>query len=142
MIKKLQLIFSVTGFIALFFTSCQSADKDDKKTSPKPPQPLSKVDGYIVSPKLLSQDIELPGSLIPYEETELHPEVSGRVTAIYFKEGANIAQGGLLVKLYDGDLQAQLQKLPILSYHQVTSKMTQILASKRCITMIFLQTFS
>ena len=113
MIKKLQLIFSVTGFIALFFTSCQSVDKDDKKTTPKPPQPLSKVDGYIVSPKLLSQDIELPGSLIPYEETELHPEVSGRVTAIYFKEGANIAQGGLLVKLYDGDLQAQLQKLQV-----------------------------
>ncbi|MEO6253002.1 MAG: efflux RND transporter periplasmic adaptor subunit, partial [Ferruginibacter sp.] len=47
------------------------------------------------------------------EETELHPEVSGRVTGIYFKEGSQVGQGSLLVKLYDGDLQAQLSKLRV-----------------------------
>ena len=44
---------------------------------------------------------------------QLHPEVSGRVTGIYFNEGSNVGQGSLLVKLYDGDLQAQLSKLRV-----------------------------
>jgi membrane fusion protein (multidrug efflux system) len=113
LIKKLKLLITITGLIPLFFTACQSADKDDKKPAAKPAQPPSKVDGYIVSPKLLSQDIEVPGSLMPYEETEVHPEVAGRVISMNFKEGSTIAQGSQLVKLYDGDLQAQLQKLQV-----------------------------
>lgn len=114
MIKELRQIISITGLAALLLTACQSSDKDDKKTTAvKPVQQPSKADGYIVTPKLLSQDVEVPGSLAPYEETELHPEVSGRVTGIYFQEGSNISQGSLVVKLYDGDLQAQLQKLQV-----------------------------
>ena len=113
MIKELKLIIAITGSMALMLTACQSADKEDKKPAAKSAQPPSKADGYIVTPKLLSQDIEVPGSLAPYEETELHPEVSGRVTGIYFQEGSNTGQGSMLVKLYDGDLQAQLQKLQV-----------------------------
>ena len=79
----------------------------------KPSPPTSKADGYVVTPKLLTQGIEVPGSVLPFEVTDIHPEVSGRVTGIYFKEGSNIGQGGLIVKLYDGDLQAQLQKLEV-----------------------------
>lgn len=100
------------GFGIIFFTSCQSSDKTEKKASPeKPVQLPSKADGFIVSPRLLTQEIEVPGSLLPFEETALHPEISGRVTGIFFKEGGSIGQGSLLVKLYDGDLQAQQQKL-------------------------------
>lgn len=93
MIKELKLIIAITGSMALMLTACQSADKEDKKPAAKSAQPPSKADGYIVTPKLLSQDIEVPGSLAPYEETELHPEVSGRVTGIYFQEGSNTGQG-------------------------------------------------
>ncbi len=82
--------------------------------APKPAAPqVAKAEGYIVTPQLLSQNIEVPGSLAAYEEVELHPELSGRVTAIYFKEGSTVGQGSLLLKIYDGDLQAQLQKLQI-----------------------------
>ena len=95
-------------------TSCSSNKNDDPKApAAKTPLPPSKVDGYVVSPQVLSQNIEMPGSLLPFEETELHPEISGRVTAINFKEGATTAQGSVLLKLYDGDLQAQLQKLKV-----------------------------
>ena len=55
----------------------------------------------------------MPGSLMPAEETELHPEISGRVTGIYFNEGRYVGQGAMLVKLFDGDLQAQLSKLRV-----------------------------
>jgi membrane fusion protein, multidrug efflux system len=100
---------------ALFtFAACKSSDKDDKKAAAgKDKKPASKVDAFIVTPTTLSQDIEMPGSLMPAEETELHAEVSGRVTGIYFNEGSSVGAGAMLVKLYDGDLQAQLSKLRI-----------------------------
>lgn len=100
--------------ITVFLFACQSSGNEDKKpTGGNTAKPPSKVDVYIVSPKTLTQDIEMPGSLAPFEETELHPEVSGRVTGIFFKEGNNVAQGSPILKLYDGDLQAQLKKLQV-----------------------------
>jgi membrane fusion protein (multidrug efflux system) len=110
-VEKLKWTAVLTAVIML--SSCQSSSKEEKKPAAKPAAPPAKVDGYIVTPKLLSQDIEVPGSLAAYQEVELHPEVAGRVTGVYFKEGMNVAQGKLLLKLYDGDLIAQLQKLQV-----------------------------
>ncbi len=113
MSKYLNTVFIIIS-ISLFITACKSSGKDEKKPGgagdKKPP---AKVEAFVVTPRVLSQDIEMPGSLMPAEETELHPEVSGRVTGIYFNEGSNVGQGAMLVKLYDGDLQAQLSKLRV-----------------------------
>jgi membrane fusion protein (multidrug efflux system) len=110
----MKLLIPLLILIPFSFAACKSSGKDEKKPGAggdkKPPV---KVDVFIVSPTILSQDIEMPGSLMAAEETELHPEVSGRVTGIYFKEGSNVGQGSLLIKLYDGDLQAQLSKLRV-----------------------------
>ncbi|MEO6541544.1 MAG: efflux RND transporter periplasmic adaptor subunit [Ferruginibacter sp.] len=112
--RTFKILFPLFCLIVLF-ASCNSSAKDDKKPKGKDDskKPPAKVDVFIVSATTLSQDIEMPGSLIAAEETELHPEVSGRVTGIYFKEGSQVGQGSLLVKLYDGDLQAQLSKLRV-----------------------------
>ncbi len=110
MSEKLKYAAVLTALIIL--SSCNSSSKEDKKPAAKTAPP-AKVDGYIVTPKLLSQDIEVPGSLAAFQEVELHPEVAGRVTAVNFKEGSNVAQGQVLIKLYDGDLVAQLQKLQV-----------------------------
>ena len=99
--------------VSLSFTSCKSNKEDKKADAGKDKKPPSKVEAFIVSPTVLSQDIEMPGSLMPSEETELHAEVSGRVVGIYFNEGTTVSQGAMLVKLYDGDLQAQLAKLRV-----------------------------
>jgi membrane fusion protein, multidrug efflux system len=99
---------------AIILSACKSSDKEEKKSAEQPvKKPPVKVDVFVVAPALLSQDIEVPGSLAAFEEVELHPDVSGRVTAVYFKEGSYVSQGSMLLKLYDGDLQAQLQKLRI-----------------------------
>src|SRR3712207_8567026 len=57
-------------------------------------------------------------TLFPYttlfrSSTEIHPEISGRITQLYVREGANVGKGALLAKLYDGDLQAQKRKLEV-----------------------------
>ena len=49
-------------------------------------------------PQLLSQDIEVPGSLAASKETELHPEAAGRVTGVYFKERRLCFAGATLLK--------------------------------------------
>ncbi len=97
-------------FLTALVFSC--ADVKEKSGTPKSAAPKAlKADVYIVTPQVLSQDIEVAGSLLAAEEVELHPEVSGRVTEVLFKEGGNVTQGTVLLKLYDADLQAHLQKL-------------------------------
>lgn len=112
-IYKMKIISTLLISIPLLFAACNSGKDEKKPAGGKGEKPAAKVDAFIVTAKTLSQDIEMPGSLMPAEETELHPEISGRVTGIYFKEGSNVGQGSLLVKLYDGDLQAQLSKLRV-----------------------------
>jgi membrane fusion protein, multidrug efflux system len=110
----MKFFFSILLLVSISIGSCKSSDKEEKKHAAGPAKkPPVKVDVFVVAPTLLSQDIEVPGSLAASEEVELHPDVSGRVTAVYFKEGSYVGQGSLLLKLYDGDLQAQLQKLRI-----------------------------
>ena len=96
----------------IFLSACGKKEKTEtpKISNKKPP---IKVDAYVVVPKSLSQDIQVPGSLIPFEETEIHSETSGRVTEILFKEGTTVTKGSVLVKLFDGDLMAQYNKLKI-----------------------------
>ena len=71
------------------------------------------ADALIVSTRPLSADIEIPGTILANETTEIHPEVSGRVVRLNVREGTFVGKGALLAKLYDGDLQAQLRKLEV-----------------------------
>jgi membrane fusion protein (multidrug efflux system) len=55
----------------------------------------------------------VPGSLLPFEETQIRAEVGGRIVALNIQEGGTASKGTLLVKLFDQDLQAQLKKLQV-----------------------------
>jgi membrane fusion protein, multidrug efflux system len=71
------------------------------------------VMGYIAKTGAVSEPLELPGTLLALEATEIHPEVNGRIVGLYINEGSFINKGALMVKLFDGDLQAQLKKLKV-----------------------------
>lgn len=79
---------------------------------PNQAKPLA-VETLIVSPSALSADLEIPGTILANESTEIHPEVPGRIVELNIKEGATVSKGTLLARLYDGDLQAQLRKLDV-----------------------------
>jgi membrane fusion protein (multidrug efflux system) len=108
----------LSAIIFLFFIcSCGSKIKkeDPKKLNNKSAAQGTElsVDGYIIYPSILNSSIEVAGTLMPFEETDIHPEVSGKVTFLSIKEGAHVSKGALLARLFDGDLQAQLQKLDV-----------------------------
>lgn len=104
------------GTIILVFISCGEKKKTTTSTTnggPGGQQQTLQVDAMIASAKPLSADIEVPGTILPNETTEIHPEVSGRVVQLNVREGSFVGKGALLAKLYDGDLQAQLRKLEV-----------------------------
>jgi len=71
------------------------------------------VTGTIAKPSYLTNGIRSAGSLLANEEVDIVGKVSGKVTAVYFKEGSKVKKGDLLVKIYDEDLQAQLRRSEI-----------------------------
>lgn len=71
------------------------------------------ADAYVVKPVTLDETIEASGTLQSNEEVQLQPEITGRIVKIYFNEGTKVSKGTLLIKLYDGDIRAQIQKLEI-----------------------------
>lgn len=77
-----------------------------------PSGPIS-VEAFIVQPQIISERLEVPGTLFPNEETIIKSEVNGRIVEINFQEGTFVQKGALLVKLFDRDLQATYNKLKV-----------------------------
>lgn len=97
----------------LLIAACR---KNDKTTAPQTPAgnsqyAITSVEGYVVRTEALTENITAGGTILPAEETELHPEASGRVVAINLPEGKMVRKGELLLKIFDDDLKTQLQKL-------------------------------
>ena len=108
--------FFGSGFIFLsaLIISCGEKKQSTTTTTGGPggqQPPAITADALIVTTSPLSSDIEVPGTILANETTEIHPEVSGRVVRLNVREGTFVSKGALLAKLYDGDLQAQLRKL-------------------------------
>lgn len=101
---KLFFIIASVGILCY----CHSEATDNKIASRQSGN--LRVEGVIVKPVVLDQTITISGTLKPFEETVLMPEVAGRVVYINLSEGGFVKQGTLLVKLFDDDLQAQLKK--------------------------------
>lgn len=95
--------------ILLFVGAACGGKKEDKGKAGRQ-RPVPKVDVYIVRNEAFAETIEVPGSVVANEVTEIHPEVSGRVVSLSAREGQYVGKGAVLARLYDGDLQAQLKK--------------------------------
>jgi membrane fusion protein, multidrug efflux system len=107
--------FSKVLFVlAILAVSCKGKNTTtNQQSATQQRQQALSVEAMIAQTTSLSSDIEIPGTIMAYESTEIHPEVSGRVTVLNVREGASVGKGALLAKLYDGDLQAQLRKIEV-----------------------------
>jgi membrane fusion protein (multidrug efflux system) len=118
LVRGFQLVV-LTG--AVLLTACGSKNDSPQAGRPRQMGP-AEVDGFVVKPRAISDKIEVSGTLLPFEQTQIKSEVSGRVVQLNIQEGSVVSKGALLVKLFDADLQAQLKKLEV---QQQIAKKTQ-----------------
>lgn len=105
--------FFIAILVTSAFFSCKSEKKEAKSGgSGNGPQVLE-VEGKLVNTSSIHEVIEVSGTILANESTEIRPEISGRITQLNIREGAIVSKGTLLVKIFDADLQAQLKKLQV-----------------------------
>jgi len=105
-------LFSVLAILTIL-SACSS---EKKKTAAAPagmPQQTLEVEAMVVKPSSIEEVVEVSGSILANESTEIRPEISGRLVQLNLREGAIVNKGSLLAKIYDGDLQAELKKLQV-----------------------------
>ncbi len=90
----------------------QSQGQGQRPGGQQAPQVLP-VSATIAKPSYLTNGIRSAGSLLANEEVDIVSKVAGKVTGVFFKEGTTVKKGALLVKIYDEDLQAQLERSEI-----------------------------
>jgi len=69
------------------------------------------VNGFLIKSQYLESGIELPGTLLPYEDVEIRPEMNGRLVNLNLKEGSLVQKGTLIAKIFDADILAQIKKV-------------------------------
>ncbi len=104
----LPALFAITLLI-----SCGEKPKETKTQHSHSGSDAVLAEAFVARLRPINESIEVPGTLLPFETTEIRPEISGRIVELNIPEGKTVARGTLLVKLFDGDLQAQLQKLQV-----------------------------
>lgn len=97
------------GILIILLNSCGAKTDNDKAAAKS--NAVGFIEGVVAKPSLLEQNIIVSGTLKPFEETVLMPDIGGRVVSINFQEGMHVAKGTLLVQLFNDDLKAQLHKL-------------------------------
>lgn len=93
----------------LFFAKEETAGAPGGGAQGKNKAPVV-VNYMVVQESTLTDNVYTAGKIGALNEVELRPEIAGKVTAIYFREGEPVSAGAALVKINDADLQAQLQK--------------------------------
>ena len=100
--------------LTLILQACSNDRKKEAAAQQQAgPRPPARVDAYMVQTSTLSESIEIPGTIVADQSTEIHPEVSGRIISLNVREGAQVGKGAVIAKLYDADLQAQKRKLEV-----------------------------
>lgn len=101
-------ILLVSG-ISLSIFGCNQS-KSDQAGNAFPKSTGIQVEALIVQPQVLNNRIFTTGTLMANEEVELRPEISGRVTGVFFEEGTRVKKGELMLRINDSELKAELKR--------------------------------
>jgi membrane fusion protein (multidrug efflux system) len=90
--NKLIIVY-LTLILALFISSCKSSNRPGQYGGPVP------VGTYTVQTGKVVYYDSYPGTVAAMNEVQLHSEVSGYVTGIYFREGSQVNKGAALYEI-------------------------------------------
>jgi len=85
--------------------SCQGSGQSKDKARPTP-----SIAAWIARDTTVDKTLQGVGTLVPEAQVDLRVEIAGRVEKIGFREGQEVKQGQLLLKLVDADLSATRDK--------------------------------
>ncbi|MDR0796939.1 MAG: efflux RND transporter periplasmic adaptor subunit [Tannerella sp.] len=102
-------------YVKNLFQSDNMTDSSGSGGSGGPPgvrqQRALNVNAVVMNYQSLVDNTRSLADILPDEEVDLSFEMSGKITNIFFSEGAHVEKGELLAKINDRPLQAQLLKL-------------------------------
>lgn len=120
------LAYGILALLAACHSQTDTKGVKDAKKDTGPPI----VDVLVARPSSVSDSVEANGAVVANDYVELHPEVSGRLTALTVAEGQRVAKGTVIARINDADLQAQLTKTnALLQVSQLSVKRLQQLLS-------------
>ncbi|MCE7059691.1 MULTISPECIES: efflux RND transporter periplasmic adaptor subunit [Dyadobacter] len=90
-----QMKYYSIAALVLLMASCGKKEQQQQPTQP----PAVKVTLAEVTTTEASYYEEYPGTVVPLNEIELRPQVTGFVTGIHFKDGARVRKGQLLYSI-------------------------------------------
>ena len=96
----------------LFIAGCYAQGEEKKPQSTQAPVSHAvPVDGNIVKPANLQEELEITGSLMANQQVDIASELTRKIVRVNVKDGAYVQSGQLLFELDNADLLAQLDKL-------------------------------
>lgn len=97
-------------FMISLLTGCAASAKEKNK-EPAAAVQATPVDGLVIKPSLLKEELEITGTLAANQQVDIVSELTRKIVRVNVKEGAYVQQGQLLFELDNADLQAQLERL-------------------------------
>lgn len=114
MIKIPAWLWLILGLALLLAFKFLYIDKGKNGQMAKGKGPMPVACNYVVvKPRSFNKNLFATGRIGAFNQVEILPELSGKLKAIYFKEGATVQRGELLAELANDDLQAQLAKITV-----------------------------
>jgi membrane fusion protein, multidrug efflux system len=99
-------------FLVAIIAGCYAQGKEkDKASAVAPVAQAIPVDGAVVRPALLKEELEITGTLAANQQVDIVSELTRKIIRVNVKEGAYVQSGQLLFELDNADLFAQLEKL-------------------------------
>lgn len=91
--------------------ACSNGRSAPQQAAAPQAAPAVPVDIVLAQEETLQQHESITGTTLPFREVIIRSEVPQRILQVGFQDGAHVAQGQLLYKLNDADLQARLKQL-------------------------------
>lgn len=98
-------------FVLSVISGCQARAKETDKPVAAPIAQALPVDGNIIKPDTLNEEMEITGTLMANREVDVLSELTRKIVRVNVREGSYVQAGQLLFELDNADLLAQLEKL-------------------------------
>lgn len=107
------LLTALAFLLVLFISGCtvKAEKKSTGAATVEAVNPGIPVDGYVVKPAVLNDELEITGTLEPNQEVDIVSELPRKIIRIHVKDGQAVRSGQILFEMDNQDLLAQLEKL-------------------------------